>query len=83
MFYVVVKNYEDLIRFCDDFRMPTDNEVASKPLEVDVSYFLDSDKKLDGKNLSPRTVLFNLYLDKKQSPLCTLCLEHSCTLVSS
>lgn len=49
MFYVVVKNYEDLIRFCDDFRMPTDNEVASKPLEVDVSYFLDSDKKLDGK----------------------------------
>ncbi|MDU5743002.1 MAG: ABC transporter permease, partial [Finegoldia magna] len=49
MFYVVVKNDEDLIRFCDDFRMPTDNEVASKPLEVDVSYFLDSDKKLDGK----------------------------------
>ncbi|MDU5237741.1 MAG: ABC transporter permease, partial [Finegoldia magna] len=49
MFYVVVKNDEDLVRFCNDFRMPTDNEVASKPLEVDVSYFLDSDKKLDGK----------------------------------
>lgn len=49
MFYVVVKNDEDLVRFCNDFRMPTDNEVASKPLEVEVSYFLDSDKKLDGK----------------------------------
>ncbi|MDU5215677.1 MAG: ABC transporter permease, partial [Finegoldia magna] len=49
MFYVIVKTDEDLVRFCDDFRMPTDNEVASKPLEVEVSYFLDSDKKLDGK----------------------------------
>lgn len=49
MFFVVVKNDEDLVRFCNDFRMPTDNEAASKPLEVDVSYFLDSDKKLDGK----------------------------------
>ncbi|MDU2024245.1 MAG: ABC transporter permease [Finegoldia magna] len=49
MFYVVVKNDEDLVRFCNDFRMPTDNEVESKPLEVEVSYFLDSEKKLDGK----------------------------------
>lgn len=49
MFYVVVKNDKDLVRFCNDFKMPMENDAGYKPLEVDVTYFLDSDKKLDGK----------------------------------
>lgn len=49
MFYVVVKNNEDLVRFCNDFKMPMENDAGYKPLEVNVTYFLDSDKKLDGK----------------------------------
>lgn len=49
MFYVVVKTDEDLVRFCNDFKMPMENDAGYKPLEVDVTYFLDSDKKLDGK----------------------------------
>lgn len=49
MFYVVVKNDEDLVRFCNDFKMPMENDAGYKPLEVNVTYFLDSDKKLDGK----------------------------------
>lgn len=49
MFYVVVKTDEDLVRFCNDFKMPMKNDAGYKPLEVAVSYFLDSDKKLDGK----------------------------------
>ena len=49
MFYLVVKNDEDLVRFCNDFKMPMENDAGYKPLEVDVTYFLDSDKKLDGK----------------------------------
>lgn len=49
MFYVVVKTDEDLVRFCNDFKMPMENDAGYKPLEVNVSYFLDSDKKLDGK----------------------------------
>ncbi|MDU2897562.1 MAG: ABC transporter permease [Finegoldia magna] len=47
MFYVVVKNDEDLVRFCNDFKMPMENDAGYKPLEVNVTYFLDSDKKLD------------------------------------
>ena len=47
MFYVVVKTDEDLVRFCNDFKMPMENDAGYKPLEVNVSYFLDSDKKLD------------------------------------
>ena len=49
MFYVVVKNDEDLVRFCNDFKMPMENDAGYKPLEVNVTYFLNSDKKLDGK----------------------------------
>lgn len=49
MFYVVVKNDKDLVRFCNDFKMPMENDAGYKPLEVNVTYFLDSDKKLDGK----------------------------------
>lgn len=49
MFYVVVKTDEDLVRFCNDFKMPMENDAGYKPLEVNVTYFLDSDKKLDGK----------------------------------
>lgn len=49
MFYVVVKTDEDLVRFCNDFKMPMENDTGYKPLEVNVTYFLDSDKKLDGK----------------------------------
>ncbi len=49
MFYVVVKTDEDLVRFCNDFKMPIENDAGYKPLEVNVTYFLDSDKKLDGK----------------------------------
>ena len=47
MFYVVVKNDKDLVRFCNDFKMPMENDAGYKPLEVNVTYFLDSDKKLD------------------------------------
>ena len=47
MFYVVVKTDEDLVRFCNDFKMPMENDAGYKPLEVNVTYFLDSDKKLD------------------------------------
>lgn len=47
MFYVVVKTDEDLVRFCNDFKMPMENDAGYKPLEVDVTYFLDSDKKLN------------------------------------
>ncbi|MFN2101739.1 ABC transporter permease [Finegoldia dalianensis] len=49
MFYVVVKTDEDLVRFCNDFKMPMENDAGYKPLEVNVSYFLDSEKNLDGK----------------------------------
>lgn len=49
MFYVIVKTDEDLVRFCNDFKMPMENDAGYKPLEVNVTYFLDSDKKLDGK----------------------------------
>ena len=47
MFYVVVKTDEDLVRFCNDFKMPMENDAGYKPLEVNVTYFLDSDKKLN------------------------------------
>ena len=47
MFYVVVKNDKDLVRFCNDFKMPMENDAGYKSLEVNVTYFLDSDKKLD------------------------------------
>ena len=50
MFYVVVKNDKDLVRFCNDFKMPMENDAGYKPLEVNVTYFLDSDKKLDEKD---------------------------------
>lgn len=49
MFYVVVKTDEDLVRFCNDFKMPMENDAGYKPLEVDITYFLDSEKNLDGK----------------------------------
>lgn len=49
MFYVVVKNDEDLVRFCNDFKIPTEDNSKYDQLYVGVSYFLDSDKKLDGK----------------------------------
>lgn len=51
MFYVVVKNDEDLVRFCNDFKMPMENDAGYKPLEVNITYFLDSEKKLDGKEI--------------------------------
>ncbi|MDU4334746.1 MAG: ABC transporter permease [Finegoldia magna] len=50
MFYVVVKNDKDLVRFCNDFKMPMENDAGYKPLEVNVTYFLDSDKKLNEEN---------------------------------
>lgn len=49
MFYVVVKTDEDLVRFCNDFKMPMENDAGYKPLEVNITYFLDSEKNLDGK----------------------------------
>ncbi|MSA99188.1 FtsX-like permease family protein [Finegoldia sp. BIOML-A3] len=49
MFYVVVKTDEDLVRFCNDFKIPAEDNSGYDQFYVGVSYFWNSDKKLDGK----------------------------------